>query len=85
MNGEHKTGENAGTTTASATPQTEGERLIRLPATLHAVELGRSAWLDLVRSKQAPQPVHIGRATFWVASEIQTFIAERIAVSRAGR
>ena len=44
----------------------ENERLVRLPAALHAVELGRSAWLELVKTKAAPQPVKIGRATFWV-------------------
>lgn len=60
----------------------DDERLIRLPATLHAVELGRTAWLDLVKCKQAPQPVKIGRATFWVASEVQAFIADRIRQSR---
>lgn len=66
----------------SATAHTEGERLIRLPATLHAVELGRTAWLNLVKAKQAPQPVKIGRATFWVASEVQRFITDRIRQSR---
>ena len=66
----------------SATAHAEGERLIRLPAALHAVELGRTAWLDLVKSRQAPQPVKIGRATFWVASEVQGFIADRIRQSR---
>ena len=70
------------TTRESANPRAEGERLIRLPATLHVVELGRTAWLDLVKAKQAPQPVKIGRATFWVASEVQSFIADRIRQSR---
>jgi prophage regulatory protein len=63
---------------------THGERLIRLPETLQSVSLGRTAWLDLVKAKQAPQPVKIGRATFWVHSEVQAFIAERIRQSRAG-
>ena len=62
----------------------EGERLIRLPAALHAVQLGRTAWLDLVKAKQAPPSVKIGRATFWVASEVQAFIADRIRLSRKG-
>lgn len=75
---------NQTTTHEPVTARTEGERLIRLPATLHAVELGRTAWLDLVKSKQAPQPVKIGRATFWVASEVQRFIADRIRQSRKG-
>lgn len=61
-----------------------GERLIRLPEALQAVSLGRTAWLDLVKSGAAPQPVKIGRATFWVQSELQGFIAERIRLSRKG-
>lgn len=55
---------------------------MRLQSTLHAVELGRTSWLELVKAKQAPQPVKIGRATFWVASEVQRFIADRIRQSR---
>lgn len=58
------------------------ERLVRLPQCLEAVTLGRTAWLDLVKSGKAPQPVKIGRATFWVWSEVQRFIAERIRLSR---
>jgi predicted DNA-binding transcriptional regulator AlpA len=46
------------------------------------VGLQRSAWLDLVRKRKAPQPVKIGRATLWVESEVQAFIAERIRESR---
>ena len=44
--------------------------------------LGRTAWLDLVKDGTAPQPVKIGRATLWVHSELQGFIAERIRLSR---
>lgn len=61
-----------------------GERLIRLPEALQSVSLGRTAWLDLVKGGNAPKPVKIGRATFWVASEVQAFIAERIRLSRKG-
>jgi len=60
------------------------DRLIRLPATLEVVGLGRSAWLDLVREKRAPQPVKIGRATLWVAAEVQQFVRDRIRQSRGG-
>ncbi|MFO1220320.1 MAG: AlpA family phage regulatory protein [Burkholderiaceae bacterium] len=53
-------------------------RLIRLPACLGLVGLGRSAWLDLVRDGKAPKPVKIGRATLWLESEVQQFIADRV-------
>jgi prophage regulatory protein len=77
---------NTNTHAAGRTPPSHPatERLIRLPETLQSVCLGRTAWLDLVKAKQAPQPVKIGRATFWVASEVQAFIAERIRRSRNG-
>jgi prophage regulatory protein len=57
-------------------------RLIRLPSALHLVGLGRSAWLDLVHKRKAPQPVKIGRASLWVEAEVRAFIAERIRHSR---
>jgi predicted DNA-binding transcriptional regulator AlpA len=75
---------NQATTHESGTARAEGERLVRMPATLHALELRRTAWLEVVKSKQAPQPVKIGRATFWVWSEVQAFIADRIRKSRKG-
>lgn len=78
MNGEHKPGDGAG----SAHGGRDDERLIRLPDCLQMVRIGRTAWLDMVKDGQAPRPVHIGRATFWVASEVQAFIAERIRRSR---
>ncbi len=79
MNGEHKTAEAA----ANAQPAAQGdERLLRLPDCLQIVRIGRTAWLDMVKAGQAPRSVKIGRATFWVASEVQAFIAERIRRSR---
>lgn len=75
------TGESA-PTTSHATPL---RRLIRLPACLHATGLGRTAWLDLVKAKKAPQPIKLGRATAWVEAEVSAFIEERIKASRGGR
>jgi prophage regulatory protein len=60
-------------------------RLLRLPATLDLVGLGRTAWLDLVRQRNAPQPVKIGRATAWVESELSAWLSERIRASREQR
>ena len=73
---------NQTTTHELANAHAEGERLIRLSECLTYVRLGRTAWLDLVKAGQAPQKVRIGRATFWVASEVQRFIADRIRQSR---
>jgi prophage regulatory protein len=57
-------------------------RLLRLPATLERVGLGRSAWLDLVREGKAPKPVKIGRASAWVESELSAWLNDRIHAPR---
>lgn len=57
-------------------------RLLRLPATLDRVALGRTAWLDLVREGLAPKPIRNGRATAWVEAEIDAWIETRIRASR---
>lgn len=79
MNGEHRP------TAGIATAHAGAERLIRLPECLQMVSLGRTAWLDLVKEGTAPQPIRIGRASCWVWSEVQAFIADRIRQSRAPR
>ena len=79
MNGERQPGAD------DATAHAGTERLIRLPECLQSVSLGRTAWLNLVKEGAAPQPVKIGRATCWVWSEVQAFIAARIRQSRAPR
>lgn len=71
--------------TSGATADADPGRLIRLPATLALVGLGRSAWLDLVQRGLAPQRVKIGKATLWVEAEVLAFIAERIRQSRGGK
>lgn len=57
-------------------------RLLRLPATLELVALGRTAWLDLVRDGNAPSPIKIGRASAWVEGEVAEWLRERIRASR---
>ena len=63
----------------------EPESLLRLPQVLATVGLGRTAWLDLVRTGEAPKVVHIGRAAAWPSSEVQAFIQARIRLSRGAR
>jgi predicted DNA-binding transcriptional regulator AlpA len=82
MKVDHKAGDGAGASIVHAGQ--DDERLLRLPSCLQMVQIGRTAWLDMVKAGQAPQAVKIGRATFWVASEVQAFIAERIRRSRKG-
>lgn len=53
------------------------ETLLRLPQVLRAVGIGRTAWLDRVRDRVAPQPIKIGRATVWRSVDIQAWIEEK--------
>ena len=69
----------------TAAPSPEPETLLRLPQVLATVGLGRTAWLDLVRTGAAPAAVHIGRAAAWPSSEVQAFIRQRIRQSREAR
>jgi len=49
--------------------------LLRLPAVLAAVGVGRSTWWRWVAEGYAPKAVHLGkRTTVWRASDIQKFI-----------
>lgn len=82
MNGEHKTG---GGTVAAPALAADEDRLLRLPQVLETVGLGRTAWLDLVRTGAAPAPINIGRAVAWPMSDVQAFIRQRIRQSREAR
>lgn len=57
-------------------------RLMRLPTVLEITGLGRTAWLDMVRERKAPQPIKIGRATMWIETEVAQFVEDRISESR---
>jgi prophage regulatory protein len=71
--------------TPTAIDATPMRRLMRLPECLQATAQGRSAFLNAVKAKQAPQPIKIGRATMWVQDEIAAYIESRIKASRGGQ
>src|SRR4051812_4764161 len=55
-------------------------RLLRLPAVLDRVGISRSQWFLLISLGRAPPPVPLGeRSRAWVESEVQAWIAQRIA------
>lgn len=63
----------------------DGHRLIRLPEVLRDVGLSRSEWYRLISLERAPPAVALGeRSRAWVESEIQAWIAERIAARDKG-
>jgi len=51
------------------------DTLMRLPAVLNAVGVGKSTWWRWVAEGYAPEAVHLGkRTTVWRSSDIQKFI-----------
>ena len=57
--------------------------ILRLPAVKTRTGLSRSTIYLRVSQGTFPRPVHLGgRAVGWVESEIQSWLAERIAASR---
>jgi len=51
------------------------DTLMRLPAVLNAVGVGRSTWWRWVADGYAPKAVHLGkRTTVWKSGDIQKFI-----------
>lgn len=70
--------EHAAADAATATP----ERLIRLPAVLGMVGLGRTAVLDRVKARAFPASVKIGRATLWRECEVSAWVVAQVRAQR---
>lgn len=70
--------EHAAADAATATP----ERLIRLPAVLGMVGLGRTAVLDRVKAGIFPAPCHIGRAALWREAEVSAWVVAQVRAQR---
>jgi prophage regulatory protein len=73
---------NKDTTTAPAPDAGTPDRLLRLPAVMASVGLGRTAVLDRVKAGTFPAPCKVGRATLWQESAVQAWIAARVRESR---
>lgn len=57
--------------------------IIRLPDVMARTGLSRSSVFLKVKTGDMPPPIKLGvRATGWVASEIDTWIEQRVAASR---
>jgi prophage regulatory protein len=62
------------------------ERLLRLPAVESLTGLKRAHLYGLARKGQFPRPLKIGaRASAWQASEVHTWIADRIREAKEGQ
>jgi prophage regulatory protein len=69
--------------TALAPAPPEPLSLLRLPAVLARVGLGRTAWYDAVAAGRAPAPVKLSqRCVAWPSDAIDAWIRARIAEPR---
>ena len=59
---------------ATAAEHGAPDRLLRLPAVLAAVGLGRTAVLDRVKAGGFPSPHKVGRASLWSERAVQSWI-----------
>lgn len=57
----------------------ESNRLIRLPRVIDLTGKARTQIDDAIRKGNFPAPIKEGRLTLWVESEVQAWIADRIA------
>jgi prophage regulatory protein len=69
---------------APPTTPAEPGRLLRLPAVLGMVGLGRSCWFGLVKAGRAPRPIKIGRAALWIEDEVSRWVRDRVVEARTG-
>ena len=69
----------------AAPPAAVPERLIRLPAVLDLVGLGRTAVLDRVKAGTFPGPIRVGRATLWREAEVSGWVVAQVRAHREGR
>lgn len=83
MSAEHEATPGAGSAATCALPG--DERLLRLPAVLNKVGLGRTAVLDRVKRGDFPAPVKIGRATLWREAEVSAWVIAQVRTHREGR
>jgi prophage regulatory protein len=58
------------------------ERLLRRPGVQDKVELKRSALYDLIKRGLFPMPIKIGRSSFWIESEVDRWIEQRVQQAR---
>jgi prophage regulatory protein len=58
------------------------ERLLRRPGVQDKTGIGRSALYELIKRDQFPAPIKIGRSSFWVESQVDKWIEQRIEQAR---
>lgn len=59
-------------------------RIIRLPEVSQLVGLGKTAIYDRIKEHTFPAPIKLGRASGWVAEEVQKWLETQITATRGG-
>ncbi|MBB1630266.1 AlpA family transcriptional regulator [Cupriavidus sp. UME77] len=59
-------------------------RIIRLPEVSQLVGLGKTAIYERIKEHTFPAPIKLGRASGWVAEEVQKWVETQIAATRGG-
>jgi prophage regulatory protein len=59
------------------------KRLLRRPGVEDKVGFKHSAIYELIKRGEFPSPIRIGRSSFWLESEIDSWIERRVSESRA--
>jgi prophage regulatory protein len=54
----------------------DDDALVRLPQVLSVLPIGRTAFLDGVKSGEFPKPCKIGTSSFWRAGDIRRILVE---------
>lgn len=73
---------NANESAGQDAPPATSQRLIRLPAVLEMVGLGRTAVLDRVKAGTFPAPCKVGRATLWQESAVSAWCVAQVRAQR---
>ncbi len=60
-------------------------RLIRLAEVMHKTGLSKTSIYAMIRAGGFPGTVHVGTASFWVESEVDQWISDRIAARDGGQ
>ena len=60
----------------------KSKRLLRLPRVEDKVGYKHTALYELIKRDQFPAPIKIGRSSFWIESEIDSWIEQRIQQDR---
>ena len=58
------------------------ERLLRRPGVEAKIGFKHSAIYELIKRDQFPSPIKIGRSSFWIESEVDSWIEQRIQQAR---